>query len=219
MLCMAAPKHTAFIEKEITKEKLLAFQKEFGYLPGDRDFKNLIGLSSRSIQRNGGIEKFYESMGIEYIKKSTGLVRVRVLQTLAEFAFHSENDFYKELRSIFEEKAIHRQSPYVAKKNTLCRSDFKVFPPQGKPFFVDVFSASDMHNFSGCMNIKLRKLKDLEIDTSMNIYFVSLNEEFVSPLSIKYYIDHRKTPLPTHIKILTRTDVLSMLQKKFSIVK
>lgn len=206
---MSAPTHRAFIEKDIIKKRLFAYQKKHGYLPGGKDFKQIKGLpTTRSIERRGGIEKFYESMGIEYIKQSKGIVRARVAQAANEYSFHSENDFYKELVVLFGEVAIHRQSPYTAKKNNLCRSDFKIYPAQGKPFFVDVFSASDMHNFSGCVNIKLRKLRDLEVDPSMDIYFVSLNEEFVSPLSIDHYLSHRKTPLPIHIKVLTRTDAL-----------
>lgn len=210
MSCMTYKPHPALLDKEITKAKLLAFQDKHGHLPGDRDFKSVIGLTSRSVQRNGGIVKFYESMGVEYTKKSQGSVRALVAQKANEFAYHSENDFYKELVALFGEVSIHRQSPYVARKKNLCRSDFKVYPKTGKPFFVDVFSASDAHNFTGCVNIKLRKLKDLGVDTSMDIYFVSLNEEFVTPFSIDHYLTHRKAPLPRHFKVHTRTDALKV---------
>ncbi len=208
---MAAPTHPAFADKEVTKEKLLTFKKEHGQFPGVSDLKKILGVDPRSIQRRGGIVSFYALMSIDYTKKSTGSVRALVAQKANDLAFYDENDFYKDLISLFGEASVHRQSPYVAKNKTLCRSDFKVYPQKGKPFFVDVFSASDMHNFSGCVNIKLRKLKDLYVDTSMDIYFVSLNEEFVSPASIDYFLTHRKTSFPSHIKVLTRTDALKNL--------
>ena len=196
------------------KQIVEKFYKEHGFYPGSKDFKTTPGLPNiKQVERRGGIEFFYQSLGIKYEKKSKGTVRAQVASKANEYAYYSENDFYQELVDLYGELAVHRQSPYVAQKNNLCRADFKVYPKKGRPFFVDVFSASDMHNFSGCINIKLRKLMAIGVDPTLVIYFVSLNDEFITEHVIEHYRSHRKTPLPANIHIFTKADALRVIKK------
>ena len=187
------------------------YKAKRGHYPGSKDFKNVKGLPNiRQVERRGGIEHFYKQLGIVYTKQSRGQVRANA----NDYAYYSENDFYNDLTPLFGEVAVHRQSPYSTKSKTLCRSDFKIYPANKEPFFIDVFSASDMHNFSGCVNIKLRKLASLN-PINHSIYMVSLNEEFVNEHAINYYINHRKTPLPQNIRIFTRSGVLEFLKQNY----
>lgn len=206
--------HPAFTHTIITKANVIDFRDKYGRLPGTNDFKSIPGFPNpRTIQRRGGIEKFYENLGIEYEKRTKGPARAAAALRANQNSFHSENDFYKYLVKLFGELSVHRQSPYSTLKNSVCRSDFKVYT-KTKPFFVDVFSASDMHNFAGCVNIKLKKLIAIDADPAFDIYLVSLNEEFVTSDSIKYFLEHRKNPIPANIKICTRADAM----KKIAII-
>lgn len=166
--------------------------------------------SIRWIQDRGGIIWFYKLLGLDYTDARTGSRRSQVAIAASKKSQSVDVLFSKRLVKRYGEANVHWQSPYN-KGMSLHRSDFRVYKKDGKSFFIDLFFPRDIESLIGCVNIKLRKLKEAQVSSSIPIYFVSCNEECTNQYYIDKYIENRKSPLPENVRIFHLPKAYSVL--------
>jgi hypothetical protein len=176
-------------------------------MPGTKEIKAATGIPPKAIERHGGIEAFYALFGISYSDRRRGPLRAAIANEANRLSEADDSNFYLTLVKKFGEVAVHRQSPYPG---GLYRSDYKVFPKNKAPFHVDIFRPMDMHTFTGCVNIKLRKLSAIDF-IATPVWFVSMNEDYITPNTIQDFIAKRRIPLPENIHIFTLTQAINLL--------
>lgn len=209
-----------FLEIEKNKVKIIKILEEFKLknkeYPTSHDIDSLkekhphIFPSSRNIQRHGGIIVFYNSLGLHYIDARTGIRRAKVATDAIKKSQSLDMEFSKRLVGKYGRSNVHLQSPYNSEGKTLHRSDFKVYKPDGSIFFIDLFFAQDMNSLMGCVNLKVKKLKLVEVEDSAPIYFISCNEEWTSPHSIKEYLLSKKNKWPVNIHLIHISEAVDL---------
>lgn len=192
------------------RELVEKFKLEKGYYPTIVDFKSSNGLPTiRTVEKHGGIEKFYSEIGIEYRKGSRSFNAVLAKKRFGYFGFQGEIELYKELLPHYGEMRIHRHAPYGI--TTTHKSVFKIFLDTSTCFFVDVFFATNFHSFIDCVNQKLKKIRHLHI--TADIFFVSLNDECITEESIKKFYENRRAPFPDNVHLVTKKTALDVFKK------
>lgn len=157
--------------------------------------------SPRWIQTHGGIIPFYHSLGLHYTDARTGARRANVANNANRKSQSNDVMFAQRLVETYGEPNVHWQAPYN-KGVSLHRSDFKVFTPSGRFFFIDLFFPQDIESLQGCVNLKLKKLSKIPIEKNAEIFFICCNEDEVSDFQVERYVKSRKTPLPRNVTLM-----------------
>lgn len=200
-------KYITSLDKPTVIAILKKFKTKHGEYPTTNEMKKLTAAnrgvipSIKWIQNSGGIIEFYRSLGLNYTDARTGARRGNVAMVANKKSQSLDTEFSKQLVDMFGESNVHWQAPYN-KGKTLHRSDFKVYKKDGTFFFIDLFFPKDEESFAGCVNLKLKKLAQIEIEKNAPVYFISCNEETTSPYTVYHFIKVRKTSIRENIKLI-----------------
>jgi len=202
--------------EKIGKEKVIEFmewfKKEFGHYPTGEEYANSPQRPCcvKTMQRNfGGLVKLRTEMGIENPDHRRGVMRSEIAERSQSQSVVSEHIFYRGLVEKYGKINIHRWEPYV--DGIVIRSDYGIFVEGGNHYFVDVFWAGSLLSALGIINIKLKKIRDIEIKDK--IYFVCTNEDLDIEKLYKR-ISTKKIKMPDNITVLGISDFRSKFLAK-----
>lgn len=171
--------------KEGVVSAIESFIKKNGREPEGSDFCNKNDLPNRrTIERRfGGLVSLRKELGL-YSDHRTGKKRRDVANKINQRAMKLTTDFYKTLRTFFDEPFIHRESSIFDDRRN--RTDFKVYAK--KTFLVDIFYPKNRHSLVGCVGIKSKKypisLRDFMGDNFDKVIFVNLNESVPNNIKV-----------------------------------
>lgn len=174
--------------KEGIIENIHLFIKKHGREPASHDFKPENNFpDKRTIERRfGGLRKLREELGL-YIDHRTGKKRGDLANDINKRAMKWNSLIYKQLRELFPEPLIHRESSIFDDRRN--RTDFKVYGK--KTFLVDIFYPKHRQSLLGCVQHKqykyptdLRKYLDKNFD---KVIFLNLNDKVENniPVSVQ----------------------------------
>lgn len=214
-------KYPIFTDTPTDKESIIQIfenhRNENGYYPSSHEINTLakkypVIPTSRTIQSNGGLRRFYESLlNVPYIDARTGNRRAGVARTANQQALTDEDNLSKILVDLFGENNVHHRSPFPNQSSTWFSSDFKVFISPNKFFFIDVFSATGIFNLTGCVNLKASKLEKIGCVSTL-VFFVSCSDT-VSQHQIEQYVKAKKKPFPPNVTLSDINTAIKIFKK------
>jgi len=174
------------------------FFKEKGRYPSSDEINKYKYLPSvRLLERRfGGTVKVRKLIGLEDVDFRKGKIASEKCIRVNRRGRDAENEIHRYLSEKFGEVNIHRER--MVSDNLRQRMDFYVF---NKKFFVEVFYPSDLRNFTGCLNAKLKKLEKVPNEITVPIYFVQLNQS-IPEEEIEKTVRNKKNKLGKNIKVI-----------------
>ncbi len=156
--------------------------------------------SSRSIQRRfGGLVELRKQVGLssatDFRKGEYSSNRAKRINKRASII---EKQVHEYLVNLFGAEFVHREYFFTDDKRT--RTDFFIYCKNGN-FSVDVFFTQDRHNFTGCLNSKMRTYSNIEM-LQYPVIFLHMNDEITSE-EILSILKNKKNKLLKYQKVMT----------------
>lgn len=174
--------------KEDIIKNIYAFIEKKGYEPASHDFIKANNLpNKKTIERRfGGLRNLRKELNL-YVDHRVGSKRSELANDINQRAVEWNSKIYKQLRQIFDEPFIHRESSIFDDRRN--RTDFKVYGK--KTFLVDIFYPKDRYSLLGCVLHKQKKYPaDLRryLDNNFDkVIFLNVNKNITNnvQLSVK----------------------------------
>ncbi len=171
------------------------FYKEHGRYPTAAEIDAYSYLpSTRSIERSfGGLVPMRKTLKLagnhdfragEHSSKRAHMILARAHTTEAEV--------YAFLCKRFGREFVHRE--YLFTDDHRTRADFFVYDTE-KGFCVDVFYPASRRNLSGCLNIKLKKFRNVTTHMPYPIIYLQMNPD-ITMHTISAILERKTQPLP-----------------------
>lgn len=175
------------------------FKELNGRYPSSREIDSFEYLPTRRmVERNfGGLVNLRKTLNIEGSSDYTkGEVRSETAKKAFIRAQKYEKDFYYFLTERIPEVRVHEHK-IVRPGNTA--SDFFIYTNNKEGIMVDLFYAQDIYSLVGIVRIKSLKC----VEVNIPVYFVLVGNNKITQEQIDEKIKNMKTPLLSHIKVMT----------------
>lgn len=194
--CERCSEERAMKAAKIHKE-WVAFHEIHQRYPTTREMDNSEEMKgSKYIQRNfGGVSKLREYLGLSETDFTRGEIRKKKIAEAIKMATNKRNEATGYLYSYFGTKPnVAAFEPYTDEVESVC-SDFGIYHSKGH-FYVNVICPSNLYNFNGCINLKLKKIRGMGIKD--NVYYVCTNTD-ISNDDIQRMMKTKRNDVPDNV--------------------